>query len=81
MHDKLRSGEGEYAGADTEDRDEYSPAENVFFEPVEARWAYLQAQAKQTDVGKKEISDYEIALAQQKGRLELPSATSQSLPV
>jgi type I restriction enzyme M protein len=24
----------------------------VFFVPVEARWAYLQAQAKQTDIGK-----------------------------
>ncbi len=44
---KLLSGEG----ADPEDRDEYS-AENVFFVPVEARWAYLQAQAKQTDIGK-----------------------------
>ncbi len=51
LHDKLLSGAGDYAGADPEDRDEYS-AENVFFVPVEARWAYLQAQAKQTDIGK-----------------------------
>ena len=51
LHDQLLSGAGDYAGADPEDRDEYS-AENVFFVPVEARWAYLQAQAKQTDIGK-----------------------------
>lgn len=30
LHDKLKSGEGEYAGADAEDRDEYK-AENVLF--------------------------------------------------
>ena len=36
---------------DPEDRDEYS-AENVFFVPVEARWSYLQGQAKQPDIGK-----------------------------
>lgn len=51
LHQKLLAGEGDYAGADPEDRDEYS-AENVFFVPVEARWAYLQAQAKQPDIGK-----------------------------
>jgi type I restriction enzyme M protein len=51
LYQKLRSGEGDYAGADPEDRDEYS-AENVFFVPVEARWASLQAQAKQPDIGK-----------------------------
>ena len=51
LHDQLLSGAGDYTGADPEDRDEYS-AENVFFVPVEARWAYLQAQAKQPDIGK-----------------------------
>ncbi|MFN5857590.1 MAG: type I restriction-modification system subunit M [Pseudanabaenaceae cyanobacterium] len=51
LHQKLIAGEGEYAGADPEDRDEYS-AENVFFVPVEARWSYLQGQAKQPDIGK-----------------------------
>jgi type I restriction enzyme M protein len=51
LHDKLLSGAGEYAGADSDDWDKYS-AENVFFVPVEVRWAYLQDQAKQTDIGK-----------------------------
>jgi type I restriction enzyme M protein len=51
LHQQLIEGEGDYAGADPEDRDEYS-AENVFFVPVEARWSYLQGQAKQPDIGK-----------------------------
>ena len=51
LHQKLIVNEGDYAGADPEDRDEYS-AENVFFVPVEARWSYLQGQAKQPDIGK-----------------------------
>ena len=48
---KLSEGKGEYAGADPEDKDEYT-AENVFFVPQDARWTYLQSQAKQPDVGK-----------------------------
>jgi type I restriction enzyme M protein len=51
LHQQMIAGEGDYAGADPEDRDEYS-AENVFFVPVEARWSYLQGQAKQPDIGK-----------------------------
>ena len=43
---KLQAREGDYAGADPEDIDEYS-AENIFFVPSEARWSFLQAQAKQ----------------------------------
>lgn len=35
---KLSAGEGEYAGADPEDKDEYA-AENVFFVPQDARWS------------------------------------------
>jgi type I restriction enzyme M protein len=34
-----------------EDRDEYA-AENVFWVPKEARWSYLQANAKQSAIGK-----------------------------
>jgi type I restriction enzyme M protein len=34
-----------------EDRDEYV-AENVFWVPAEARWSYLQARAKQPEIGK-----------------------------
>lgn len=33
-----------------EDRDEYL-AENIFYVPQEARWSYLQANAKQADIG------------------------------
>ena len=47
---RLKSGDGDYAGADPEDKDEYK-AENVFFVPPEARWSYLLAQAKQPDIG------------------------------
>jgi type I restriction enzyme M protein len=49
---RLKSGEGEYAGADPEDKDEYK-AENVFFVPEKARWSYLQAKAKLPEIGKK----------------------------
>ena len=38
-------------GADPEDRDEYR-AENIFWVPKEARWQHLQANAKQTTIGK-----------------------------
>ena len=34
-----------------EDRDEYL-AENIFYVPKEARWSYLQANAKQPEIGK-----------------------------
>ncbi len=48
---KLKSGTGEYEGADPEDRDEYK-AENVFFVPPSARWSYLQSRAKLPEIGK-----------------------------
>jgi len=48
---KLEKGEGEYAGADPEDRDEYS-AENIFFVPPSARWSYLKSRAKTPEIGK-----------------------------
>ncbi len=50
MFNKLQAREGEYAGADPEDKDEYK-AENVFFVPPEARWSFLLAKARQPDVG------------------------------
>ena len=37
-------------GADPEDRDEYR-AENVFWVPKEARWEFLQKNAKQPTIG------------------------------
>ncbi|WP_330205509.1 class I SAM-dependent DNA methyltransferase [Cyanobacterium sp. Dongsha4] len=51
LHQKLVKGEGIYEGADPEDKDEYV-AENVFFVPTEARWSYIQGQAKQPTIGK-----------------------------
>lgn len=47
---KLVDGQGEFAGADPEDRDEYA-AYNVFFVPEAARWSYLLEQAKQPSIG------------------------------
>lgn len=51
LHKKLEAGEGEYAGADPEDKDEYR-AENIFFVPSSARWTALQARAKSPEIGK-----------------------------
>lgn len=50
LYAKLQAGEGEYEGADPEDRDEYL-AENIFFVPKKARWTYLQDRAKQPGIG------------------------------
>ena len=51
LYNELQKGAGEYVGADPEDRDEYK-AENVFFVPEIARWSYVQARAKQPEIGK-----------------------------
>jgi len=48
---KLTAGEGEFAGADAEDKDEYK-AENVFFVPNDARWNFLLSKAKLPTIGK-----------------------------
>ena len=48
---KLQARQGEYAGSDPEDKDEYK-AENVFFVPPDARWSFLLAKAKLPDIGK-----------------------------
>jgi type I restriction enzyme M protein len=48
---KLLEGEGDFAGADENDPDEYA-AYNVFFVPETARWKYLQDRAKQPEIGK-----------------------------
>ena len=50
LFERLTAGEGEYEGADPEDKDEYK-AENVFFVPPSARWSYLQSRAKHADIG------------------------------
>lgn len=51
LYNKLKAGEGEYAGADPEDKDEYK-AENVFFVPEAARWSHLLSRAKLPEIGK-----------------------------
>jgi len=60
LFEKLKAGdlsasngqaEGEYAGADPEDKDEYK-AENVFFVPIDARWNFFLSKAKQPTIGK-----------------------------
>ncbi|MAR92583.1 MAG: DNA methyltransferase [Pseudomonadales bacterium] len=50
LYNQLAAGEGDYAGADPEDKDEYK-AENVFFVPAEARWSHLVANAKLPEIG------------------------------
>lgn len=49
-YELLKTGEGEFAGADPEDKDEYT-AYNVFFVPELARWSYLISNAKQPKIG------------------------------
>jgi type I restriction enzyme M protein len=51
LFNELKNGEGDYAGADPEDKDEYK-AENVFFVPEKARWTFLQSKAKLPEIGK-----------------------------
>ena len=65
---KLVAGQGEYAGSNPEDADEYK-AENVFWVPPEARWAHLQANAKQPTIGKL-VDDAMVAIERDNVRLK-----------
>ncbi len=67
-HTKLIAGEGEYAGANPEDKDEYLAA-NVFWVPKEARWSFLQANAKLPTIGKL-VDDAMVALERDNPRLK-----------
>jgi len=60
-------GPGE-SGIDPEDRDEYT-AENVFWVPREARWDYLQANARQPEIGKL-IDDAMVAIERENPQLK-----------
>lgn len=51
MYAILEQGQGDYAGADPEDQDEYSGA-NIFFVPPTARWSHLQNSARSPEIGK-----------------------------
>jgi type I restriction enzyme M protein len=55
-------------GADPEDRDEYT-SENVFWVPKAARWAFLQANAKQPNIGKL-IDDAMVAIEKENSGLK-----------
>lgn len=68
MRARLTAGEGDYAGADPEDADEYK-AENVFWVPKEARWSELQANAKQPTIGKL-VDDAMVAIERDNQRLK-----------
>ncbi len=68
MHAKLVAGKGDYKGSDPEDQDEYK-AENVFWVPPAARWAYLQNSAKQPTIGKV-VDDAMVALERDNPRLK-----------
>jgi type I restriction enzyme M protein len=65
---KLMAGEGDYAGADPEDPDEYK-AENVFWVPADARWSQLQASAKQPTIGKT-VDDAMVSIERDNPRLK-----------
>jgi type I restriction enzyme M protein len=65
---KLLAGEGDYAGANPEDPDEYK-AENVFWVPADARWSHLQASAKQPTIGKV-VDDAMVAIERDNPRLK-----------
>jgi type I restriction enzyme M protein len=67
-HAKLIGGQGDYAGANPEDKDEYLAA-NVFWVPKEARWAHLQANAKLPSIGK-DVDDAMVALERDNPRLK-----------
>ena len=65
---KLVAGKGDYDGSDPEDADEYR-AENVFWVPTEARWNYLQAQARQPGIGSL-VDDAMVAIERDNPRLK-----------
>jgi len=67
-HAKLILGEGDYAGANPEDKDEYLAA-NVFWVPVDARWPQLQSRAKLPSIGK-DVDDAMVALERDNPRLK-----------
>lgn len=67
-HTKLVAGQGDFAGANPEDKDEYLAA-NVFWVPVDARWAQLQANAKLPSIGK-DVDDAMVALERDNPRLK-----------
>ena len=69
LEEKYKELEGEIdAGADPEDRDEYL-AEGIFWVPKEARWTFLQANAKQPTIGKL-VDDAMVAIERDNAQLK-----------
>lgn len=77
LFNKLQSGEGEFDGADPEDRNEYL-AEKVFYVPPSARWTWLQGRAKLPTIGK-DLDDAMDAIEKDNASLRgvLPKAYAQ----
>lgn len=77
LHDRLQKGDGELAGADPEDKNEYI-AEKVFYVPATARWSYVQSRAKLPTVGK-DVDDAMEAIEKDNPSLRgvLPKAFAQ----
>ncbi len=67
-HARLKAGEGDLAGANPEDKDEYLAA-NIFWVPKEARWSRLQGRAKLPSIGQ-DIDDAMVALERDNPRLK-----------
>jgi type I restriction enzyme M protein len=67
-HAKLIAGEGDYAGANAEDQDEYK-TENIFWVPKDARWAYMQSRADLPSIGK-DVDDAMVAIERDNPRLK-----------
>src|SRR5919112_1734917 len=51
LYQQLVAGEGEFEGADPEDKNEYT-AEKVFYVPPSARWKWIQGRATLPTIGK-----------------------------
>ena len=68
QHAKLVAGQGDLAGANPEDKDEYLAA-NVFWVPKEARWTHLQSRAKLPGIGK-DVDDAMVAVERDNPRLK-----------
>lgn len=50
LHEKLLEGKGEYAGANPEDKNEYT-AEQIFYVPPSSRWTWIRDRASLPSIG------------------------------
>jgi type I restriction enzyme M protein len=77
LHEKLIKGEGEYEGANPEDKNEYI-AEKVFYVPPSARWKWIQGRAKLPTIGK-DVDDAMEAIEKDNASLKgvLPKVYAQ----